>query len=414
MKKLFIGLLACIVLLTGCSKENTHKNRDWEDILKHDTLNVLTLSGSMSYFVYRDETMGYEYELLSDFAEENGLNINVQVVENEAKMIQLFLQGEGDLIAYNIPVTKKGKQNLLYCGRQVVNPQVLIQRLNQKTPILREVTELVGKDVWVIKDSKEYRRLHHLNEELGGGIHIWVLDKDTVTTEDLVEMVAKGKIDYTISDADLAKFCQTYFRNLQVGMLVGHPQAASWVVRKTSPHLAKVLDNWFEENADDPTYRAIVQRYFKMSQQSEHFLANFGKGHISPYDELFKKYAPRAGVDWQLLAAIAYHESNFYPDQISHKGATGLMGLMPKTAQGLGLSPDSLDDPESNIRVAAELIRKLNRTFSDISDESERLQMVLSAYNAGAGRVTHPDYVPTAAIDTYVQDVTERWQKYKK
>jgi membrane-bound lytic murein transglycosylase MltF len=120
-------------------------------------------------------------------------------------------------------------------------------------------------------------------------------------------------------------------------------------------------------------------------------------------------------MDWLLLAAIAYQESNFYPDQISRMGASGLMGLMPKTAQQFGLSPDSLDHPESNIRTAAEVLRMLNRTFADTPEENDqRLQLVLASYNAGAGNIQDEDYIRPEETINYVQDVIGRWLTYQE
>jgi membrane-bound lytic murein transglycosylase F len=60
---------------------------------------------------------------------------------------------------------------------------------------------------------------------------------------------------------------------------------------------------------------------------------------------------------------------------------------MPKTAAAFGLPADSLTHPESNVRAAAELIRRLNRSFASIEDETERLKFILAAYNAGASRI---------------------------
>ncbi|GHV09826.1 lytic transglycosylase F [Bacteroidia bacterium] len=415
MKNALVIVTTCIVLLTACNRQNKRSDRDWGQILKQDTLNVLTLSGSMSYFVYQGEAMGYEYELLRDFCDNYGLNIKVQVVENEEKLMQLFQQGEGDLIAYNIPITKESKKKLIFCGRKVSNSQVLVQRSTQKKSVLHDVTDLVGKEVWVTHNSKQYRRLQNLNDELGGGIRIRVVNKDTVTAEDLIEMVAKGKLDYTVSDVDLAKFSKTYFRNLNVSVPVSHPQGASWAVRKSALHLAMTLNIWFEENWEKPVYYAIVKRNFKMSQQpaDRMFPTEADTGKISPYDDLFQKYAPRAQWDWRLLAAIAYQESEFYPDPISWKGASGLMGLMPITAREFGLSLDSLDHPESNVRTAAEVIRKLNRTFSHIPEKNnQRLQFILAAYNAGPRKIKNPDYLRSQETVNYVQEVIERWEAY--
>jgi membrane-bound lytic murein transglycosylase F len=301
---------------------------------------------------------------------------------------ELLLRGEGDLVAYNLPVTNEGREAMLYCGREVVNEQVLIQRAGRGVSVLKDVTELIEQEVWVLRDSKQYHRMVHLNEELGGGIRIRIIDKDTVTVEDLIEMVSLGKIPYTVGDRDMAQLNRTYFRNLDIRLAVSHPQRSSWAVRKTSPQLASVLDEWFRNNRNTPRYRSLIKRYFEMSKlPGDEPAPVIGPHQISPYDAYFKQYARPLGWDWRLLASIAYQESKFYTDRVSWAGATGLMGLMPHTAEAFGLPTDSLDNPEGSIRAAAGLIGRLNRSFASIEDPDERIKFVLAAYNAGASHI---------------------------
>lgn len=66
-----------------------------------------------------------------------------------------------------------------------------------KSKSLKDVTELVGKDIYV-KPGKYYDRLVNLNNELGGGIHIHKVTSDSITVEDLITQVAQGKIPYTV------------------------------------------------------------------------------------------------------------------------------------------------------------------------------------------------------------------------
>lgn len=66
---------------------------------------------------------------------------------------------------------------------------------------------------------------------------------------------------------------------------------------------------------------------------------SFGKGQISVYDHLFKKYAGDIGWDWRLIASQAYNESHFDTTAVSWAGARGLMQLMPRTAAAFGVSP---------------------------------------------------------------------------
>ena len=437
-----------LFLLLSC---NSPKTRDFETILEKGEINVLTLSGSMSYFIYKGEPEGYEYELLSGFADNYNLKINIRLAENEAKLTELLLKGDDDLIAYNIPVTKEGGKKVLFCGREVINEQVLIQRTNKGDTLLNDVTDLIGKEVWVIHDSKYFRCLKNLNKEIGGGIIIRIIEKDTVIVEDLLEMVSKGDISYTISDLDMALFNKTYYNNINTDLSVSHPQCSSWAVRKKSAGLAKAINDWFEETKNAPQYQRIMKRYFEMSKMpGNELIPIINSRQISNFDHFFKEYAQQIDWDWRLLASISYQESKFLTDLSSWAGAAGLMGLMPRTAAKLGLPKEKIYDPEENIKTAVELIRRLKLLFSTIENEDERIKFILASYNSGSGHITdaqalaekykknpniwkdveeylilkkRPEYYKDPVCksgyyrgtekNNYVQNVIERWHYYR-
>jgi len=441
-----------LLAFTSCHFKKGDSSNDLLQILHKGEINVLTLSGSMSYFIYKGEPKGYEYELLSNFADSLNLKINIRLAENETKLMEMLQKGEGDLIAYNISITNEGKEQVLYCGREAINEQVLVQRANRSDSIIKDVTGLIGKDVWVIHDSKYYRRLKNLNDELGGGIHIRIIEKDTVTVEDLIEMVSKGEISYTISDADMAALNKTYYNNININLKVSHPQRSSWAVRKTNPGLAAAVNDWFDKNQNAPRYKQILKRYFEMSKMPGDEPAPIINHHeISLFDPLFKEYARQINWDWRLLASVSYQESKFLTDRVSWAGAAGLMGLMPKTAEAFGVSADQINDPEQNIRAAAGFIKRLNQMFVSIENEEERIKFIVAAYNAGPGHIldaqalaakygkntgdwndveeylklkNQPEYYndPVCKLGyfrgsetiAYVQNVLERWNYYRE
>jgi len=407
IKKFFLFTLLFFFTPISCrfNKANSTDD-DLLQIIQKGEIDVLTLAGSMSYFIYKGEPKGYEYELLNDFAESLNLKINIHLAENETKLKKMLLNGEGDLIAYNIPVTNNGKKQVRYCGREVINEQALVQRANKGDTILKDVTDLIGKEVWVIHDSKYYRRLKNLNNELGGGINIRIIEKDTVTVEDLIEMVSRGEIPYTISDLDMAKLNKTYFSNVDISLLVSHPQRSSWAVRKTNPKLAAAIDEWFDENQNAPQYKRIMKRYFEMSKMSgDEPVPIISHKQISTFDHFFKEYARQINWDWRLLASISYQESHFFTDRVSWAGAGGLMGLMPQTAEKFGVSIDQLYDPEANIKAAAGFIKRLNQMFASIENEDERIKFILAAYNSGPGHISDAQ----ALAEKYGKDSTE-WE----
>jgi len=92
-------------------------------------------------------------------------------------------------------------------------------------------------------------------------------------------------------------------------------------------------------------------------------------------------------LDWRLLASISYQESRFFTDRVSWAGAAGLMGVMPITGENYGVALDELYEPELNIKAAAGFIRSLNRMYSSIENEDERIKFILAAYNSGPGHI---------------------------
>lgn len=391
-KVLFTGfLLWMICSAIGCSSKQRHTDKisgkDLPQIKDSGELVVLTLYSSTSYFIYRGEPMGFQYELSEQFANSLGLKLRVEVAKNTEELIRKLLAGEGDMIAYNLPVTKEWKDSLTYCGEDIITHQVIVQRNGGKNKPLTDVTQLIGKDIYV-KPGKYMDRLINLDKELGGGIRIHEVTGDSITAEDLMMQVAQGKIDYTVADNDQARLNKTYYPNLNTNLPISFDQRSSWAVRKDSPLLAEAATQWHQENMTSPAYRASTKRYFEISKAAPHsFILSIRDGKISHFDKLFKKYAEEIGWDWRLLASLAYTESNFDTTAVSWAGAKGLMQLMPRTARAMGMSPGMEQNPEESIKAAVKYIASTNNSLKMISDEKERLNFILASYNAGLGHI---------------------------
>lgn len=386
-------LLVVFVLGLSCGKRGVPQELyDFPQILETDTLRVLTLNISTSYFIYRDEPMGYHYEMIRDFCKYHGLVPEIIVAGNMDALLRMLKDKSGDVIAYSVPLTNELKDSLIYCGLRQISHQVLVQRAERADTLLTDVTELIGKKVVVVDHSKYHERISHLNEELGGGILIDPIVNDTIVTEDLIRMVSRGEIDYTVADDVLAMLNHTYFGNLNVDLPISFDQRASWVVRKDTPLLADSLNSWVNKRSSGASFGRIAKRYFEETKgYSDYERPSFreisGHGVISPFDSYFKECGEEFGIDWRLLASVSFQESNFEAEVKSWAGAGGLMGLMPSTAKAYGLEPDEVFDPEKNIRAGAEYLKKLLHIFRRIKNQEERIRMALAAYNGGIGHV---------------------------
>jgi membrane-bound lytic murein transglycosylase F len=381
-----------LVLLAGCytrpePQSQELSGEDFPQIMEKGLLTAVTLYSSTSYFLYRMEPMGYEYELIRNFATAKGLKLDIKVAENQPRMLEMLLAGEADVVAYPTVFSQQLKQQVIYCGREELSSQVLVQPLRSQTALITDVTGMIGKDIYVQPESPYHHRLRNLDNELGGGLLIHTVGGN-ITSEDLVEMVATGQIPYTVTDDRTARLNKTYYRNIDVSLKISFRQRSSWIVRRNSPLLAAEINNWASDNAGEHSYQATTKRYFELSKRMLELSApEISQGNISPYDSLFRKYAARLGWDWLLLASLSYQESHFRNTEVSWAGAQGLMGIMPRTAETLRISAHDLLDPEVNIRAGTEVLQRFGRGFGEITDSAELIKLTLASYNAGIGHI---------------------------
>ena len=415
MKQISILIVACICML-ACQHKNQQQvvtameHYDLPQMKDSGVLVALTLNSSISYFDYRGEPMGFQYELAKQFAQSLGLKLELKVAPSTEDLVQMLLTGEGDLIAYPLPVTKELKDTIHYCGEDIITHQVLVQRNgNQKQKAITNVTELIGKNVYA-KTGKYLDRLHNLNKELGDGILIHEVGNDSTSIEDLIMQVSTGTIDYTLCDNDLARLNKTYYTNLDIHLPVSFDQRASWAVRKNAPLLAEAANCWHKKNKTSPAYKASTKRYFENSKRLPHGpILSIKDGKISHFDHLFKKYASEVGWDWRVIASLAYNESNFDTTAVSWVGAKGLMQLMPRTAKAMGIPEGKEQDPEESVKAATKYLNQLGRSFSKITDPNEKMKFVLASYNAGIGHIL--DAMALAPRDTR-RDSPGEWSPF--
>lgn len=372
----------------GKGKGNSAAGEAGADTIFPDTLHAVTLYGPTSFFIYRGDSMGYNYTLLRNLCETHRSVLDLKVARNLHHAIEMLDSGKVQLIAYEVPITEHYRPLVDPCGPEVYTSQVLVQPKIKGNAQITDVTQLVGRDVYVEEDSKYFRRLQNLNDELGGGIRIHTVSTDTLGDEDLIRMVSDGRLPMTVVDSDIAALNDTYFHDLDIELNVSFPQRHSWAVSPGDVTMAAFVNKWFDSNGPQEINRELLRLYYEQTKTSPNTQFDFGKGYISKYDNLFKKYAPGIDWDWRLLAAQSYAESKFNPNARSWVGARGLMQIMPRTGRGYGAPLRSLNNPETSVKVAAKLLKDLDRYLLDyVPNDKERVKFVIGAYNVGIAHV---------------------------
>ncbi len=381
-------LIAVVVLLLSCTGKSdtadSSQEVDLETILKNDTLCIGTIAGPVSYFYYRDEMMGFDYEMAQNLADSLKVTLKVVEAESETELTEMLANRTVDIAAYNFQQTKALKQQFHFVLPLDDSYQVLVQPLNIKT--FTNTIDIKDVTITVAPGSAYEQRILQLNEETGNNFNIQQAE-DSLTQEELIEQVASGKIGYTVADVKVARLYKSYYKKIDVRLQVGFYQRNGWLVRKESVNLRKAIDQWGATSENELLISNLNYKYLRNSLYFTQKKIKIPKGAISPYDYLFKKYAPEINWDWQLLAAVAFHESRFDSTQVSWAGAAGIMQLMPRTASNFGLNRKNIMNPEKNIEAGVQYIKSLNLTFSKIENKKERIKFILASYNSGPAHI---------------------------
>jgi soluble lytic murein transglycosylase-like protein len=161
-------------------------------------------------------------------------------------------------------------------------------------------------------------------------------------------------------------------------------------------------DRWLDP-ASAPEQVSRDPFYEEMRRINDSIRAEFFAEEI-PYGELIHEKARKYDVDPALVAAVIEQESRFKARAQSHRGAKGLMQLMPRTGRWMGAS--NLYDPEQNIDAGVKYIKYLHRKFNG------DLKKTIAAYNAGEGNVARYRGIPPfRETRQYVKKVLKNYDK---
>jgi membrane-bound lytic murein transglycosylase F len=390
---------------------------DWGAIRARDTLRVVAPFNSTTYFIYRGLPLGYEYELLKEFAADHGLALRWTVVQDRDSLFAMLAAGRADVVAARlVPMPEDARRARFTRALYRTNP-VLVQRDGPpgaagaalpapadtmleagpaergpaKVPVRARVVqrpaELAGKRVTLPSESPYGPTLIELEDEISGDISIVEVD---ASAEAVIREIAKGNVAYTVTDVNVAELQDARFRNLLVSPVVGASRKVAWAVRPDAPVLLDTLDAWIDGEKTGELFDRLYTKYYVdqrayLRRAESRYLTSL-TGTLSPYDSLLRAHAPRLGWDWRLLGSQMFQESRFQPDARSWAGARGLMQLMPATAREFGVR--RLTDPQQNVAGGVRYLLWLQKYWaSRIDDPQERLKFVLASYNAGAGHV---------------------------
>ncbi len=370
--------------------------------LQEGKLVALVDNSLSSYFIYKGEPKGFEFEMLSRFAQSKNLKLEVKIIDDVDHILDSLKEGFGDLAAANLTISRVREENINFSEPLFRTRQVLVQRLPENhraltadqidKMLIRDPLDLENAEIVVRKNSSYYRRLVNFTSETNTRIEIREAPS-TMVTENLISMVVNGEIDYTICDENIANFLVVYYKNLDVKTPMSLSQHVGWAVRKESSQLLDSINDWISREKGKFAFNVIFNNYFEPGSKTRRDVSvdyeHIRSGKISDYDELIRQYSANINWDWKLLSALIYKESAFNAQAQSWAGAMGLMQVMPRIADSYGIDSNQLMIPEINLVAGTRHLHWLQRQWNTIiPDSAEALKFTLASYNVGFGHVS--------------------------
>jgi membrane-bound lytic murein transglycosylase F len=359
---------------------------DFEEIRRRKVLRVLTRNSAATYFVWRGELIGFEYDLAKEFAAQHGLNLEIVVPPTRAALLAWLREGKGDIVAAALtPSAEREGRGIAFTRPYNFVREMVVGRQADST--LQTPEDLAGRTV-VARQSSSY--WHTLEALQARGIPLILrAAPEDFETEEIIERVATGEYDLTVADSHILAIELTW-RDDVLGLFpVSDSLSHAWAVREEDSALLDSLNVFFRREYRGLFYNLTRKKYFGnenrvASQISERTSRT---GIVSPYDSLIQYYADQYAYDWRLIAAQMFEESRFNPQAESFAGAVGLMQVLPRTAKGFGVSRAGLMIPDSATYMGVRYLNHVREYVEGAATAEDHLWFSLAAYNAGYGHL---------------------------
>jgi membrane-bound lytic murein transglycosylase MltF len=385
---------------------NLVKARRTDDLPVMKALRVvraLVTFGNTSFFLSPDKgPRGLQAELLREYEKQlneatdnKQLKIHVTFVPVPfSRLIPALVAGEGDIAAALLTITPEREKQVAFAGGgQFRVNEIVVASKNVQG--LTTLDDLSGRRVYVLRASSYVEHLRELNERFKAAEKDPVIIQEAdpnLLTGDILELVNAGIVELTVTDDYKAALWAKALPNLAIHdtIKVHTGGKVGWAIRKNNPKLQQSLDAFAQKIKKGTLLgNMLFKRYYENTRWVKNPVTEQERKKLEKLWPLFKKYGERYGFDPMALAAQSYQESGLDQNKKSHRGAVGVMQMLPRTARGKRVNIPDLSGVENNIHAGTKYMAFLrDRYFSGPEFGLEdRLAFSWAAYNAGPARV---------------------------
>ncbi len=373
---------------------------DFDVLKKRRVIRVLVVYNKTNYFIDKGTPHGVTYEAFKLFEDDlnkkyktGNLKIHVACFPvGRADLADALLSGRGDIAAANLTITPERQKIVDFSTPTISNVSEIVVS-GPAAEAIAGVGDLSGKEVFVREKSIYHESLQALNADLakrGKPPVKFRFAPPELEDEDLLEMTNAGLVKYVVVEDFLARFWSGVYPKL-----VLHPEAVlrkdaqiGWAIRKNSPLLKAELDAFLAKYpAGSATRNMLFQKYLKNTKFVKNAASEGEREKFQQTAQFFRTYSDKYDMDYLLMAAQGYQESQLNQGAKSQVGAVGVMQVMPATGKELNVGDISQLEP--NIHAGVKYMRfMIDRYYAnEPMDKLNKGLFAFASYNAGPARI---------------------------
>lgn len=354
-------------------------------IQESGTLRVLTIRGPTTYYETADGPSGFEYDLLTAFADELDVRLRIETTDSPASIFPRLLRGDAHFAAAALNITESRRQLVRFGDPyQTIWTQVVYRRGEQQPT---GIQDLVGRDILVPAGSAYAQLLSARKVDFPD--LAW-RESSSKTVEDLLIDVWEGNAEITFSPSNLLAIVRQHHPDLRVGFDLDTTNDLAWAFRLDSDEsLVRAANRFLDGMRESGELDRLIDRYYGATTKFDYVNVRTFRRRIKSvlprYEAWFRQAGAEYGLDWRLIAAQSYQESYWNPGAVSPTGVEGLMQLTEATAAFIDV--EDRTDPRQSILGGARYLRNLHGRIHDSVTEPDRTWFALAAYNVGLGHL---------------------------
>jgi membrane-bound lytic murein transglycosylase F len=369
------------------SKFSLSQNSQLDAILHNGELRVSSLNSSDTYYLSDNKPLGFEYELISAFADSLGVTLKLNIRDDSQQLVNdiksrdshISIPGRARLASHSDNVAKSTSYN--------TNQSVVIYRETQGIKYPRALENLLNRSIIVTSNSLQ--ELQMLSQQAAHPKLVW-MNTDTLTIYEILERVLAKEIDIAVISQKDFEAIGPFFPGLKIAFKLSEPTPIKWqLANKTDRSLINAVNQFLSAENTKTLIAELENKYYKNSNplnlfDTLTFKRDFNQ-RLPGIEGYFKQAAKDTNVDWLLLAAIAYQESHWNPKAVSSTGVKGIMMLTKAAAKEVKVTDRT--DPKQSIFGGAQYLQNVKKKIPKRILDPDRTFLALAGYNTGFGHL---------------------------